>query len=82
MHPFIPFSDEQTAFCISDLHVENRLDKVSIFGEIDINLDQQGLEHAKILQSMINRVIEELESRALPTTINLKPTKKINNPFL
>ena len=81
MSKFIPFSDESSTLTIGRLNVENRLDRVSLFGDLDLTLDQHGLEQAKTLQSLINRVVEELESRTLPEVLPAAPVVKVSNPF-
>lgn len=81
MSKFIPFSDESSTLTIGQLNVENRLDRVSLFGDLDLTLDQHGLEQAKTLQSLINRVVEELESRTLPEALPVAPVVKVSNPF-
>ncbi|AMO96742.1 hypothetical protein CFter6_4136 [Collimonas fungivorans] len=81
MSKFIPFSDESSTLTIGKLNVENRLDRVSLFGDLDLTLDQRGLEQAKTLQSLLNRVVEELESRSLPETLATAPVVKVSNPF-
>lgn len=81
MSEFMPFSDESASLVIGKLNVENRLDKVSLFGDIDLTLDKQGLEYAKALQSLLNRVVAELESRNLPEVLAAAPVVKVKNPF-
>lgn len=81
MVKFIPFADESATLSIGKLNVENRLDRVSLFGDLDLTLDQRGLEQAKALQSLINQVVAELESRALPEALPVAPVVKVSNPF-
>jgi hypothetical protein len=81
MSKFIPFSDESSTLAIGKLNVENRLDRVSLYGDLDLTLDTPGLEQAKTLQSLINRVVEELESRTLPDKVVTAPVVKVSNPF-
>jgi hypothetical protein len=81
MSKFTPFADESSTFAIGKLNVENRLDRVSLFGDLDLTLDQRGLEQAKTLQLLINRVVEELESRTLPEVLPAAPVVKVSNPF-
>jgi hypothetical protein len=81
MFKFTPFADESSTFAIGKLNVENRLDRVSLFGDLDLTLDQRGLEQAKTLQLLINRVVEELESKTLPEVLPAAPVVKVSNPF-
>ncbi|WP_211462672.1 hypothetical protein [Collimonas silvisoli] len=81
MSEFIPFADESATLSIGKLTVENRLDRVSLYGDLDLTLDQRGLEQAKALQSLANRVVEQLESRTLPEVLAVAPVVKVSNPF-
>ncbi|WP_211454013.1 hypothetical protein [Collimonas antrihumi] len=78
---FIPYADESATLSIGKLNVENRLDRVSLFGDVDLTLDQRGLEQAKALQALINQVVAELESRTLPEVLAVAPVVKVSNPF-
>ncbi|MEM4989197.1 hypothetical protein V8G57_17545 [Collimonas sp. H4R21] len=81
MSKFIPFADESATLAIGKLNVENRLDRVSLFGDLDLTLDQRGLEQAKTLQSLLNQVVEAMESRTLPEVLAAAPVVKVSNPF-
>lgn len=81
MSKFVPFADESATLAIGKMNVENRLDRVSLFGDLDLTLDQVGLEQAKTLQSLINSVVEALESRTLPDKVATAPVVKVSNPF-
>lgn len=81
MSRFVPFADESASLAIGKLNVENRLDRVSLFGDLDLTLDQPGLEHAKALQSLINSVVEALEAQTLPDKVATAPVVKVSNPF-
>ncbi|PFH08457.1 hypothetical protein BCF11_0812 [Collimonas sp. PA-H2] len=81
MSKFVPFADESATLAIGKMNVENRLDRVSLFGDLDLTLDQVGLEQAKTLQSLVNSVVETLESRTLPDKVATAPVVKVSNPF-
>ncbi|AIY42934.1 hypothetical protein LT85_3776 [Collimonas arenae] len=81
MSKFTPFADESAALVIGNLNIENRLDRVSLFGDLDLTLDKPGLEKAKALQVLINSVVEELESKTLPDKVATAPVVKVSNPF-
>jgi len=81
MSKFVPFADESATLAIGKLNVENRLDRVSLFGDLDLTLDRLGLEQAKTLQSLINSVVEVLESQTLPDKVATAPVVKVSNPF-
>ncbi|WP_211470110.1 hypothetical protein [Collimonas humicola] len=81
MSKFVPFADESATLAIGKMNVENRLDRVSLFGDLDLTLDQVGLEHAKALQLLVNSVVEVLESQTLPDKVAIAPVVKVSNPF-
>jgi hypothetical protein len=65
------------------LTVENRMDRISIYGSLDITKDKVGLEHAILLKRLIDGTIDELKrDKQLPDHIELKEAEIVNNPFL
>jgi hypothetical protein len=78
---FRPYANESDTFQLDDLTIENRLDRVSIFGSLDITCDQEGLIKAKELQLLLNTILTNLEKTALPEKICILPTETVNNPF-
>ena len=77
-----PFANEEEVITIQELTLENRLDRVSIHGSVDITKDQQGLEYAFALKRQIDTIVEYLKKQALPEKISVENTaKKVNNPF-
>lgn len=76
-----PFKNESECLQIGSLTVENRVDRVSIFGSIDITRDKEGLAVARELRSILDLTLTELESAELPDKVTLKPAKTVKNPF-
>lgn len=76
-----PFKNESECLQIGSLTVENRLDRLSIFGSIDITRDKEGLAVARELKSILDLTLTELESAELPDKVTLKPAKTVNNSF-
>jgi hypothetical protein len=77
-----PYQNEEESFAISDLTVENRVDRVSVYGSIELTKDKAGLEQAKALKEVIDAVVAALEAeKSLPDHISVKPTEKVKNPF-
>ena len=76
-----PFKNESDCLQIGSLTVENRVDRVSIFGSIDITRDKEGLAVARELKSVLDLTLAELESAELPDKVTLKPAKTVKNPF-
>jgi len=76
-----PFKNESECLQIGSLTVENRVDRVSIFGSVDITRDKVGLAAARELKSILDLTLTELESAELPDKVTLKPAKTVKNPF-
>ena len=76
-----PFKNEKDYLQIGDLTIENRLDRVSIFGSIDITRDQEGLAVARELKGILELTLAELENADLPDKVALKPAETVKNPF-
>ncbi len=78
-----PFANESEALEIGDLTIENRTDRISIYGSIDLTRDKTGLEHARILRAVLDEVVQVMESeRDLPDKIAPVDTSdEIENPF-
>ncbi|MEQ1230060.1 hypothetical protein U4959_15175 [Acinetobacter junii] len=79
---FKPFETENESSSIYDLTLENQVDCVSLYGNLQITKDQVGLKAAKALQQFINDVVIALEKEQLPAQIERKPEQEIENPFL
>ena len=79
---FKPFETENESSSIYDLTLENQVDCVSLYGNLQITKDQVGLKAAKALQQLINAVVIALEKEELPAQIERKPEQEIENPFL
>ena len=78
-----PFANESESLGIGDLTIENRTDRISIYGNIDLTRDKSGLEHARMLKAVLDRVVQVLESeRDLPDKIAPPDMPdEVANPF-
>ena len=76
-----PFRNESESLQMGDLTVENRIDRVSIYGSIDITRDKEGLAIARQLKEVLDLTLGELEKADLPEKISLVPVEKVDNPF-
>jgi len=80
---FKPFENDTESHSIHDLTLENQLDCVNIYGNLQITKDQAGLKAAKVLQSYLNEIVSHLEKQAdLPEQITRQVEGEIENPFL
>ena len=80
------FKNEAETQIIHDLNVENRLDRVSLFGSIDITHDAAGLALAQELKALLDGVVAALQAEqtdgALPDKITVAAAEEVDNPFL
>lgn len=76
-----PFENEAESLQIEELTLENRLDRISIYGNLDITRDQAGLARARQLQCLLNEVVSALEAEDLPEEISTLPPDEVPNPF-
>ncbi len=78
-----PFADEATALQIAGLTIENRLDRVALFGSIDLTKDRAGLRRARELRLLLEAIVSALEREgdSLPEAIEVKATDTVKNPL-
>lgn len=80
--PFMAYENEKDSLQIDTLTVENRLDRISIYGSIDITKDVHGLESALKLKRIIDASIDALKrDKNLPDHIHIRVDESIVNPF-
>lgn len=79
---FKPFQNGTESHAIHDLTLENDLDCINVYGNLQISKDQVGLQAAKKLQAFINELVAALEQENLPEKIQRPPEHEIENPFL
>ena len=77
-----PFANESEAWQVDGLTIENRTDRVSIYGSLDITRDRRGLEKARRLARLFDAILERLSQEELPEEM-APPTKVevVDNPF-
>ncbi len=76
-----PFANESDAISIGGLSIENRTDRISIYGSIDITRDMAGQAHAEQLQALFASIVAAMQAEALPDQISIKPAEDVANPF-
>ena len=77
-----PFQNETETFQIDQLTVENRLDRVQLYGSIEITRDKKGLESAHKLKSLLDNIVQTLSAEELPDEVVVAQKNTIANPFL
>ncbi|WP_334135148.1 hypothetical protein [Acinetobacter schindleri] len=80
---FKPYENGTESHAIHDLTIENDVDCVSLYGNLQLTKDQAGLKAAKALQALLNDVVQQLENTPdLPDEIQRDDAQEIDNPFL
>ncbi|WP_313171907.1 hypothetical protein [Massilia oculi] len=78
---FTPFANEADVAGIGDLMLENRVDRITISGDVDLTADLPGLDKARRLHALLGEIVTALEARDLPDTLPPPEIKTIDNPF-
>ena len=79
---FKPYANESDVIRIGDLEIENRVDRVTLTGDVVLTKDQAGLVLARELQVLLGRLVKVLEAeKELPEAVQVKPAQVIKNPF-
>jgi hypothetical protein len=78
---FVPYANEADVIEIGHLMLENRLDRITISGDVDLTADKRGLEAARRLQALLGQVVASLEARELPDQLPPPKVEKVDNPF-
>jgi hypothetical protein len=78
---FVPFANEADVIQVGNLMIENRLDRITLDGDVDLTLDQAGLAKARLLHQLLAEVVAQLEAAALPDVLPPPEVKTVDNPF-
>jgi hypothetical protein len=78
-----PYQNETEAISFGTLTIENRVDRVTIYGNLDVTRDKAGLANVRQLREIMDLIVRALEETTdLPDKIgSSKPTRTIKNPF-
>lgn len=80
---FKPYANEADVLRIGDLEIENRVDRVTLTGDVVLTKDKTGLALARQLQALVNEAVRALEEdKQLPEVVELKATRTVMNPFV
>ncbi|SEN79995.1 hypothetical protein SAMN05428959_103184 [Duganella sp. CF517] len=78
---FVPYANESDVLNIGHLTIENRVDRVTLCGDVDLTADQAGLADARVLHRLLGDIVARLEAMALPATLPAPATRTVDNPF-
>jgi hypothetical protein len=79
---FMAYENETDSFSIGGVTVENRFDRISIYGSLDITKDKEGLENALKIKRIIDASIDALKrDKNLPEQIEVIGSDTVENPF-
>ncbi|MFC0252061.1 hypothetical protein [Massilia consociata] len=83
---FKPYANEADVLEIGNLMLENRLDRITVSGDVDLTVDKPGLAAARRLHAALAAVVSALEAREqqgeLPDALPPPDVKTVDNPFL
>ncbi len=84
-----PFANDYQSMQIGELTIENQTDKIIIYGDIDLYLNETGFEQAKQLHELTSKIVQRFErtdqslkSDELVILKDERSEKAIDNPFL
>ena len=81
MRKFIPYQNESDVLQVGNLQIENRLDRVTLSGDVDLTADQAGLAAARALHQLLGELVTALEARPLPARLPPPAGATVANPF-
>lgn len=78
---FVPFANEADVLNVGNLTIENRSDRITLNGDVDLTLDKAGLAMAKQLHQLLGDVVATMEATALLDKLPAPDVKTVENPF-
>jgi hypothetical protein len=78
---FVPFANEADVLEVGNLAIENRLDRITLSGDLDITVDREGLAAARLLHRLFGDIVARLEAQELPEQLPAPAVKRVDNPF-
>ena len=78
---FVPFANEADVLHVGNLMIENRIDRITLSGDVDLTRDKAGLAKAKQLHQLLAEVVANMEAAPLPDSQPAPDVKTVGNPF-
>lgn len=80
---FHPYANETDVLRIDHLEIENRLDRLTLTGDLVLTKDRAGLALAQELQTLLGRAIHTLQTTPdLPERVAIESIRTVKNPFI
>ena len=77
-----PFQNEEESIQVGELTIENRLDRIELYGSLQITKDKAGLKLARSLKELVDSTLKALEEeKGLPDKVKTIPPDTTENPF-
>ena len=82
MSDFKPYANESDVLTLGNLSIENRVDRVTLQGDVELTKDQHGLALARQLKAVVDATVKALEAdKALPEAVETIKPRSVKNPF-
>jgi hypothetical protein len=78
---FAPYENEADVVEVGNLTLENRLDRITLSGDVDLTADRNGLAQARLLHDLLGRIVTALEAQDLPEHLPPPTVGTVDNPF-
>lgn len=84
-----PFANNHQSMQIGELVIENQQDKIIMYGDLELTLDESGYQQAQQLHTLVTKIMQAFETPSLYSNSEAKSKEKgdqsgknIDNPFL
>ena len=82
MEDFRPYANEGDVLTVGNLSIENRVDRVTLMGDVELTRDRKGLALARHLKAVLDATVKALEAdKALPEEVPVEKPRTVKNPF-
>lgn len=82
MEDFVPYADESAVLTLDRLAIENRVDRVTLQGDVELTRDRRGLDLARHLKAVVDATVAALEAQHdLPEAVEVAAPESVKNPF-
>ena len=75
------YQNESESIEIGKLTIENRTDRITMYGSIDLTRDKAGLKAAQDMKATLDAIVAFLQNENLPEQIAMKAPAEKKNPF-